>query len=209
MADADATPPQPPIDAAADVDANVDASVAADAADTEIEMDPETAEDLDPSKEATASASDEAPNAPSTKEDVEAQAHPEPVQATTVHDAVLLIKDGKRELALTSLRALEKANPKSAYLPFLLGNLYADKLWWAVAMDNYRIAIGKNAGYRSNPTLNRNVIRMLASPKTQRKAQAFLHFIGHPALAYLKVAAKSDANPIVRNQASQLSRAIH
>ena len=227
-----AIPPGPPLDgAAAELDAPVafaalddaaldapldDATPAAaaladaaavDAAD-EIEMDPETAEDLDPSKEATASASEEAPNAPSTKEDVEAQAPPQPVQATTIHDAVLLIKDGKRELALTSLRALEKANPNSAYIPFLLGNLYADKLWWAVAMDNYRVAIGKNAGYRGNPTLNRNVIRMLASPKTQRKAQAFLHFIGHPAAAYLKVAARSDANPIVRSQASQLARAI-
>ena len=75
-------------------------------------------------------------------------------------------------------------------------------------MDNYKVAIGKNAGYKSNPTLNRNVIRMLASPKTQRKAQGFLHFIGHPAAAYLKLAARSDGNPIVRKQAGMLAKGI-
>ncbi len=180
----------------------------ADATEPEIEMNPETAEDLDPSKEAVASASDEAPNAPSTKEDLEKQAPAQPAQATTIHDAVLLIKDGKRSLALASLRALEKSNPSSAYIPFLLGNLYADELWWGVAMDNYKVAIGKNAGYKSNPTLIRNVIRMLASPKTQGRAQGLLRSIGHPAAAFLKAAAKSEANPIVRKQAATLSKTI-
>ena len=38
-----------------------------------------------------------------------------------------LIKAGKRDLALASLRALWKKRPQSAYIPFLLGNLYFDQ----------------------------------------------------------------------------------
>ena len=204
----DAVPPD-----AADLDAQPDAEIdappdALDAGDAEIEMNPETAEDLDPSKESVATAEDEAPNAPSTKEDVEKQAPAQPTQATNIHDAVLLIKDGQRELAVASLRALEKSNPSSAYIPFLLGNLYADKLWWGVAMDNYKIAIGKNAGYKSNPTLIRNVIRMLASAKTQPRAQGLLRAIGHPAVPFLKAAAKAEPNAIVKRQAAALARTI-
>jgi len=179
----------------------------------EIEMDPKTANDLDP--EATtgsaASATDEAADAPKTKEEVETHVAPPaaPQLATNLHDAVTLIKDGKRELALASLRALATKNPHSAYIPFLLGNLYFDQRWWSVAMDHYADAIKKNAEYRQNPTINRNVIKMLSSPKTQQRATNFLRgTIGHPAAVYLKFAAVHEANPVVRKQAAMLSRFI-
>ena len=55
-----------------------------------------------------------------------------PQLATNLHDAVSLIKDGKRDHALASLRVLRKKTPKSAYIPFLLGNLYFDQPWWSV-----------------------------------------------------------------------------
>jgi hypothetical protein len=182
----------------------------------EIEMDPKTANDLDP--EATtgsaASATEEAADAPKTKEEVETHAPPPPPAAvpqiaTNLHDAVALIKDGKRELALTSLRALAAKNPHSAYIPFLLGNLYFDQRWWSVAMDHYADAIKKNAEYRQNPTINRNVIKMLSSPKTQQRATNFLRgTIGHPAAIYLRFAAGHEANPVVRKQAAMLTRYI-
>jgi hypothetical protein len=169
-------------------------------------MDPETAEDLDPKKEETAA--DEAPNAPASKDEAEKQAPPTPPQlATNVHDAVLLITAGERELALASLHQLERENSKSAYIPFLQGNLYFDKLWWAVAQEHYQLAIKKNARYKSNPTIIKNLIRMLASPKTQRSAGQFLRTIGHPAAPFLR-AAKSDGNPIIRKQAGILARSI-
>jgi predicted Zn-dependent protease len=122
---------------------------------------------------------------------------------------VQMIKDGKRELALSSLQALARKNPNSAYIPFLMGNLYYDKRWWSVAMDHYRTAITRNPAYRNNSVLVRNVIRTLASPKTQGKAIFFLRkTIGHASLPYLRMAAKNDPNPTVRKHAAALQKVI-
>jgi hypothetical protein len=120
-----------------------------------------------------------------------------------------LIKEGKSELALSSLRALWKKSPRSGYIPFLLGNIYFDKSWWSIAMDHYRIAITKSGGYKQNSTLNRNIIRMLASNKTRGKADFFLRkTIGRPAVPYLKQAAISEKNARVRQYAAGLVKAI-
>ncbi|HEX4454508.1 MAG TPA: protein kinase [Kofleriaceae bacterium] len=177
----------------------------------EIEMDPSTAEDPDPEAN-TGSATEEAADAPKTKEEIETHV-PTPAApqlATNLHDAVTLIEDGKRDLALASLRNLAGKSPRSAYIPFLLGNLYFDQRWWSVAMDHYADAIKKNAEYRQNPTINRNVIKMLGSPKTQNRATNFLRgTIGHPAVIYLKFAATHEPNAVVRKQAAVLARYIH
>jgi serine/threonine-protein kinase len=175
----------------------------------EIDMapDPTAAEDLSPKKPEDTH-EDEADDAPKTKADVEKRA-PAPVLATTIHDAVNLIKAGKTELALASLRGLAKKNPRSAYVPFLLGNLYFDKRWWSVAMDHYRIAIRKNAGYKRNTTLNRNVIRMLVSKKTSGQAEYFLRkTIGRPSVPYLRYAASHESSAYVRRYAAALAKAI-
>lgn len=177
----------------------------------EIEMDPEKADDPDPEKGSADQAVEEAADAPETASAAEAKTPepPAPHRATNLHDAVLLIKGGQRELALASLRKLAADNKKSAYIPFLMGNLYADKLWWSVAMDEYGLAIKNNSAYRKNPTLIRNVIRMLASKKTQRQASGFLvRTVGHPAIPLLKTAAARDPNAIVKRQATMLLRQI-
>lgn len=174
----------------------------------EIEMDPEAATNPDPNA-GTQTAEDEAPDAPETTEDAEKRQPAEPVLAPTVAEAVQQIKDGQRDLALASLRALWKQSPKSAYIPFLLGNIYNDRLWWSIAMDHYKAAINKNGRYRSNAVLNKNVIRMLASPKTERKATAFLRTtIGKWSVPYLKLAAKTEPNARVRKQAAALAKSI-
>jgi serine/threonine-protein kinase len=178
----------------------------------EIEMDPNTAEDLDPEKGSAATAQDEAADAPESGSAAEAKA-PEPPptvkRATTVRGAVQLIKAGQRETALSSLLRLRKDNPHSAYIPFLIGNLYFDKLWWAAAMDNYQEAIKKNSAYRNNPTLNKNIITMLGSGKTRQRATNILRgVIGHPAAAYLRYEASHAENPVVRKQAANLARYI-
>jgi serine/threonine-protein kinase len=174
----------------------------------EMEPDPETATNVAP-KTAESEAEDEAPNAPITETEVEKHAPPTPMKAATIRDALVLIKEGKSELAISSLRALWKKAPKNGYIPFLLGNLYFDKRWWSIAMDHYRIAIVKNGGYRQNSTLNRNIIRMLASNKTRGKADYFLRkTIGKPAVPYLKFAAQSEKNARVRSYAAGLAKAI-
>jgi serine/threonine-protein kinase len=204
--------PEVPADAAAPADAGVDAllddaGLPIIGTPDDVEMDPEKAVDLDPAAGKGSAVEDEAADAPKTSEEVEKKPQPDRL-ATTLHDAVELVQQGKRELALASLRALRKKNPKSAYIPFLLGNLYYDQRWWSVAMDDYGDAIRKNPQYKSNPTLNRNVIRMLGSGKTQAKAATFLRSIGHPAHVFLEYASKHEENPLVRKKAGELARYI-
>jgi len=184
-----------------------------DPPDNEDEIDPEKVDDPDPEAAAGKKApADEEENAPKSEEEVEKREPappPEPQLAKSIHGAVMQIKAGKKELALASLRALQKKNTNSAYIPFLMGNLYFDKMWWSVSMDFYQAAIRKNSGYRRNTVLNRNVIRMLASTKTRQRATNFLRgIIGKFAGPHLRWAAKNDPNPVVRKQASTLSRYI-
>ncbi len=178
---------------------------------SDIEMDPTTAEDPAPASAKPSSDADEATNAPRTAEEVEKHtpAIPAPARAMTLGGAVQLIKEGKRDLAVAGLRSLWKKSPNSSYIPFLLGNLYYDQRWWSVAMDHYSAAIKKNQKYRSNPTVNRNAIRMLASNKTSRKAQGFLKYtVGKPALPYVRYAASHDANAQVRKLSGWLTKNI-
>jgi TolA-binding protein len=201
------------------VDAEIDAAVedaGVDLGDAgideeEIQIDPAVVEDPDTEAGSATPPDDEEQDAPQTPEEVEKREPPAPAPtlAKSVHDAVLLIKAGKKALALSSLHALYKKQPNSGYIPFLLGNLYFDKKWWSVSMDYYRTAIKKNAGYRKNAVLNRNVIRMLASTKTRQTATNFLRgVIGRPSLPYLKYAAAHEQNPTVRKQAATFSRLI-
>jgi TolA-binding protein len=184
-----------------------DASQPAAPGSADIEMDPATADDPAPASTKPSSDTDEDDAAPKTAEEVEKHAPAAPVRATTLPGAIQLIKDGKRDLALASLRALWKKTPGSSYIPFLLGNLYYDQRWWSVALDHYTAAIRKDAQFRANPTLNRNVIRMLASHKTSRKAEGFLKYtVGRPALPYVRYAAQHDANAQVKRLSGWLAR---
>jgi serine/threonine protein kinase len=173
----------------------------------EIEMDPLTADNPDPQAGSNA-ADDQAPDAPDTIDESKVE-EPPPERAKNVTEAIQMLKDGKRELARQSLHALWKKSPNSAQIPFLLGNIYNDKLWWSVAMDHYKIAISKNGGYKANAILNKNVINMLASPKTVRKAAAFIRStIGRSARGYLANAAKYHKNGNVKKQAAALLKQI-
>ena len=175
----------------------------------ELEPDPVSADHAVPESEPTEN-EDEAADAPATEEEVEKQpAPPAPKLARTIHDAVVLIKQGERDLALSSLLQLKRKVPKSAYIPYLLGNLYFEKRWWSVALSNYRLAIKKNGGYRKNGVLIGKVVRMLASNKTAGKAAAFLRgTIGRPAGTYVRFAAAKNPNPTVRKRAAVLARQI-
>ncbi len=173
----------------------------------EMEPDPLTAEDLAPVDPTAAAATDEAEDAPTEAPIDEPVAAP--VLATSVHDAVVLIQKGDKDLALQSLRVLWKKQPHSGYIPFLLGNLYFDKRWWSVSMDHYRTAIAKNPGYKKNQVLQRNIIRMLGSTKTMSRAEVFLRkTVGKAALPALQRAAKSDANATVKKRAAAVAKQL-
>jgi eukaryotic-like serine/threonine-protein kinase len=175
----------------------------------DIEIDPSVAED--PDDESREIPDDEDDDAPKTAEEIEKREAPPPAPqlARNVHGAVVMIKQGHKALALASLRKLWKDQPNSAYIPFLLGNLYFDKKWWRVSLDHYRAAIKKNAEYRKNAVLNRNVIRMLGSAKTRQIATNFIRgVIGSHAKPHLKWASQHEKNPVVRRQAQNLVRYI-
>jgi hypothetical protein len=123
---------------------------------------------------------------------------------------VAAARQGKTEEAIQALRILRKTKmSKSAYVPYLLGNLYCSKHWWTIGLDYYRAAIKTNRVYRGKRILNQNVIRALASPKAHRKAAGMLVYaIGRPSLPYLKRAFKSDKNRSVRKKAWWLYKRI-
>jgi serine/threonine-protein kinase len=211
--DAEVVPPDaapPPIDAA--VEAPPDAAVAPPLdAGGEPEIDPATAENPDPQAMGSgAPPEEEAHDAPQTPEQVATRVPEPPHLASTVGEAVQMIRAGRRDVALASLRALAKTQPGNANIPFLIGNLYFDQRWWQLAMDEYALAITKSGGaYRANGTLIRNVIRMLVSPKTAGKAASFLRkTIGHPALPHLKYAAQHDPSPTIKRQAGAIAKQI-
>jgi len=180
----------------------------------EVEPDPETAADPDPAsliEPADPENEDEAPDAPAKVVDEvpDPKVPPPPTLAKTTDGAVQLIRAGRKELALQSLRRMWPKKKKSAYIPFLLGNLYTDKKWWSVALDHYRIAIRKNKAYKRNGTLNRNVIRMLASKKTMKKASLFLRkTIGRPAKPHVKACAKHNKSITLRKRCAAVARMI-
>jgi eukaryotic-like serine/threonine-protein kinase len=182
----------------------------------EPEPEPEVAANPAPEDPNKPEIDDEAEDAPKSDQEVEAhvvkvekQAPVKPQLATTIKGAVRLIESNQDELAIASLREIWKKAPKSAYIPFLLGNLYFDKRWWSVSMDHYKIAIAKNAGYKKNATLVRNVIRTLGSVKTNRRAQVFLKStIGRPALPYLRTVAAHEKNPHIKKWAAYMAKNI-
>jgi serine/threonine-protein kinase len=182
----------------------------------EPEPEPEAAANPAPEDPNKPEVDDEAEDAPKSDQEVEAhvvkvekQAPVKPQLATTIKGAVRLIENNQDELALASLRQIWKSNQKSAYIPFLLGNLYFDKRWWSVATDHYKIAIAKDARYKKNPTLIRNIIRTLGSVKTNKRAQAFLRGnIGRPAIPHLKAAAARDKNPHIKKWSAYMAKHI-
>ncbi len=125
----------------------------------------------------------------------------------TVAQALALARRGRRDEAIAGVRALWRKQPRNANLPYVLGNLYHDKRWWSVAMEHYQAAIARAPAYRRNATLTRNVISMLASPRTRAKASWFLRkIVGAPAKAHLRVAAKRHKSAAVRKNAAAVLR---
>jgi hypothetical protein len=118
----------------------------------------------------------------------------------SVAGAVALIKAGKREEAIHALVGLRRSMPKSAYVPYLLGNLYFEKGWWTLGMDSYDAAIRTNGLYGAKQILNQNLIRALGIKKTRKRAaRMFVNTVGSAALPHLRRAARSDRDPQVRD----------
>jgi tetratricopeptide (TPR) repeat protein len=201
----DAPPDDAPAADEADIDLDPPEPLAP--ADPEIEsVDPEPEPPSDDDTPTEGIAPSSAPP-PTTTPPPSAAAPPTPPVVRTVAQALALAKQGRRDDAIAGLRALWKKQPRNANLPYVLGNLYHDKRWWSVAMEHYQAAISRAPAYKRNGTLTRNVISMLASPRTRTKASWFLRkIVGAPAKAHLRTAAKHHKSPAVRKYAAAVLR---
>jgi serine/threonine-protein kinase len=130
---------------------------------------------------------------------------PAALEVRTIADAEALIAAGKTTEAIAGLERLHDKNPKSAYIPYLLGDLYFERKWWTDGLEAYHAAIRQNRAYRDRAVLVRNAIRALSSAKTVAKARTLLlRDVGAAAAPYLRVAVKGDPNATVRMRANAL-----
>ncbi len=123
----------------------------------------------------------------------------------SIADVETLIQSGDRDGAIKGLQLLRASEPENPRLPYLLGNLFFEKRWWADGMERYKDAIRLDSEYRKDPILNRNLIAVLSSEKLFRKARALiLKSIGSDALPYLQQAAREGDSPMIRRRARGL-----
>ncbi len=126
-----------------------------------------------------------------------------------IDDVRALLNAGKKKEAIDGLLYLRKIRPNSAFVHFLLGNLYFEKRWWGNAMDLYRDAIKLKKSYRYRPAINRNLIEALQGGKSSRKARSIiLKDIGKPALPFLRKAARNHPKAVVRKRAKALIKKL-
>ena len=89
--------------------------------------------------------------------------------------------------ATRELDGLRRDHPGSAYLPFLQGSLYFDRLWWKDGFDAYSAAIRRDPRYREHPPVILDALRSLSSNSQAWRGQQFLRDdIGPPAVPYLE-----------------------
>jgi serine/threonine-protein kinase len=116
-----------------------------------------------------------------------------------------LIRQKKTGQAMAAIQALRKKNPKSAELPYLLGDLYFERRWWSDGLAKYREAIRMSGAYRKRASVQRNAILALSDDRTYPRARALLvKDIGRAATPRLKKAAKTDPSRSVRKRASSV-----
>jgi hypothetical protein len=157
--------------------------------------------------EAMLAAADEALNETSESEAKIVEPAPSnPVSLATVY---ALIRQNKTGQAMGVIQVLRRKSPKSAELPYLLGDLYFDRHWWSDGLAKYREAIRLGPGYRKKASIQRNAILALADDRTYPRARALLvKDIGRTAAPRLKKAAKSDPSRSVRKRASSVLAAL-
>jgi serine/threonine-protein kinase len=108
---------------------------------------------------------------------------------------------------IRALHEQRRKNPDDARVSYSLANLYFSKgrSSHVEALAAYREAIEKDASFKKNTTLLRNVISMLAHENTREKARAvILKHIGQAATAELRRASTSGADAELKKQAARL-----
>jgi eukaryotic-like serine/threonine-protein kinase len=203
-----AAPVEPPAPSELAPAAAAEPAVAAEsevAAEDESEGEGEGSEEL---SAAALAAADEALN--ETSESEAKIVEPPPSNAVSLATVYALIRQNKTGQAMGVIQVLRRKSPKSAELPYLLGDLYFDRHWWSDGLAKYREAIKLGPGYRKKASIQRNAIVALADDRTYPRARALLvKDIGRAATQRLKKAAKNDSSRTVRKRAHSVLAALY
>jgi len=142
--------------------------------------------------------------AESPSRDRPAVGEPEPELGNTDHLEALMQRRDK-SLALSELGKLRKQHPTSAYVPYLQGKLYFERLWWKDGFEAYGAAVRNDPRYREYSPVIRDAIRALSSRSQPWRATRFIrNVIGAPAVPFLKEAATHSRSKSVRQRARRL-----
>ena len=148
-----------------------------------------------------------------TKMDTMEAAHsvesPASAAVKSIADVKQLLKEGKKDAAISGLQKLRREQPRNAHIVFMLANLYYERDWLSDALEHYREAIRLDASYRKRSGLIRNVIDMFKVEKLGKKAmQVVQKNIGKAALPQLRRAAKKDKSYLVKRRAATVIKKI-
>lgn len=123
-------------------------------------------------------------------------------------EAKELLKRGRTEQAIQALQDIERMHPSEAEVPYLLGNLYFNKLWTKNGTASYRRAIMLDPDYRMDEVLLISVMRGFAATNETRSdiANFIIKEIGAPAIPSLTELAKKHKKKKVRRRAESLLR---
>jgi serine/threonine-protein kinase len=128
-----------------------------------------------------------------------------------IRRAQRLAADDDTRAAIKLLADLRERYPNSAYLPYMQGNLYAQRKRWSKALRAYQAAIVVNSMYRKKAELIRNIVAALASRrwKTRRLAAKLItEEIGNHAVPYLRAAQASRGPRVQRREIARLLRKL-
>ncbi len=119
--------------------------------------------------------------------------------------AIALIRAGKTDPAVKKLTRIQQEYPNSAYVHFLLGNLYSEKRQWPKAVVCYRNAIRHDAIYRSHEILIHNSARALGDNEAYEQAREMItHDIGTEALPKLKGLVRQNFSKLFKKRLQEL-----
>lgn len=111
--------------------------------------------------------------------------------------------------AIKELQRLSGRNASCADIPYLLGQLYLEKLWVGDGLKAFRRALEIDPTLRANPFLIRAVLVGLANDRDHHQVQRFLiQDIGSPAAPYVEEVLYGEWRQQVKERAAAVLREI-